>query len=677
MRRNAPPPVSARAYIVENPATGEMLAQRGAWTRVPIASITKLMTVIVALEHANWNDVVRVRADAAAVGESTVHLRAGERLTVGDLVKAALIQSANDAAVALADYVGHGDLEAFVAMMNAKAARARARRDTHFVRPDGLDVARSLLDARATSRCSRELAMRDPRDPRDRATRNDAIPGGRHLHTWNDLLGVFKGLYRRQDRPHGRGRLVRGRGGPPQRGHALRDRARQPDALAAERRPGLAAALGHLALPRRVARAARARLSPRRASATGRARSRSSPHGGRARRARRQAARRAHRRPDGARAPGRARAARRRGPHLLGTAARRATAAVAARSVAKPGLRRTRSAATRAGRSLTSGLVLVIVTVTLNAAIDRTLTVPNFQLGHRHRASQGLTLAGGKGINVARALKRLDIPVVATGLAGGRTGTRIVEELTAEAILNDFVRIADESRTSTAVVDPTAGDVHGDQRVGAARRAGRARDAARQAQLPRARRRHGRLRRHAAARRRATLLRRGDPRAQPARRPSGARLRGRAAAPRRRGGAVPRRAEPARGRGRSSARSSATTRTYSMALDRIADLGARNVLITRRRGCFGLFREERKRALLPRGRAAGRAGFRRRLGRRAARRVPRRAARGAAARGLAQSAVAAGAASTLEVGAGRFEPREASRLQSSRRRAASSSRSAG
>ena len=98
----------------------------------------------------------------------------------------------------------------------------------------------------------------------------------------------------------------------------------------------------------------------------------------------------------------------------------------------------------------------MIVTVTLNAAIDRTLTVPNFQPGHRHRASAGLTLAGGKGINVARALKRLEVPVVATGLAGGRTGTRIVEELTNEAILNDFVRIADESRTSTAVVDPTA-----------------------------------------------------------------------------------------------------------------------------------------------------------------------------------------------------------------------------
>ena len=73
----------------------------------------------------------------------------------------------------------------------------------------------------------------------------------------------------------------------------------------------------------------------------------------------------------------------------------------------------------------------MIVTVTLNAAVDRTLTVPNFQFGHRHRASNSLTSAGGKGINVARALKGLEAPVVATGLAGGRTGERIVEDLEA------------------------------------------------------------------------------------------------------------------------------------------------------------------------------------------------------------------------------------------------------
>src|SRR5689334_132046 len=67
-------------------------------------------------------------------------------------------------------------------------------------------------------------------------------------------------------------------------------------------------------------------------------------------------------------------------------------------------------------------------------------------------------MAGGKGVNIARTLKSLDQPVIATGFAGGPTGTRIVEQLTAESILSDFVRIRDESRTNTAVLDPTTGE---------------------------------------------------------------------------------------------------------------------------------------------------------------------------------------------------------------------------
>jgi 1-phosphofructokinase family hexose kinase len=100
----------------------------------------------------------------------------------------------------------------------------------------------------------------------------------------------------------------------------------------------------------------------------------------------------------------------------------------------------------------------VIITVTLNAAIDKTLEVPNFRLGRRHRSVEQTTMAGGKGVNVARALKRLGQPVIATGLAGGPTGTRIVEQLTEESILNDFVRIREESRSNTAVTDPTTGE---------------------------------------------------------------------------------------------------------------------------------------------------------------------------------------------------------------------------
>lgn len=99
----------------------------------------------------------------------------------------------------------------------------------------------------------------------------------------------------------------------------------------------------------------------------------------------------------------------------------------------------------------------MIITVTLNAAIDKSLSVPNIRLGRRHRTVEQQTTAGGKGVNVARVLKALGAPVIATGFAGGPTGTRIVDQLTSEAILSDFVRIRAESRTNIAVLDPTNG----------------------------------------------------------------------------------------------------------------------------------------------------------------------------------------------------------------------------
>src|SRR3954471_8478742 len=99
----------------------------------------------------------------------------------------------------------------------------------------------------------------------------------------------------------------------------------------------------------------------------------------------------------------------------------------------------------------------MILTVTLNAAIDRTLAVPNFHVGRRHRAVEQTAVAGGKGVNVARALKSLGRPVLATGTAGGGTGSRVLQSLEEEGITNDFVRINEESRMSTAVIDPTDG----------------------------------------------------------------------------------------------------------------------------------------------------------------------------------------------------------------------------
>ena len=100
----------------------------------------------------------------------------------------------------------------------------------------------------------------------------------------------------------------------------------------------------------------------------------------------------------------------------------------------------------------------MILTVTLNVALDRTVAVPRMALGNRHRAVDSRTAAGGKGVNVARALKSLGEPVVATGLAAGPTGARIRELLAAEQVLHDFTEVAGDSRTNLSIVDPTSGE---------------------------------------------------------------------------------------------------------------------------------------------------------------------------------------------------------------------------
>src|SRR5262249_31986674 len=135
---SAPAP-AARAFLVQDARTSAVLLERNDRERLPIASITKLMTVLLTLERAKLDDVVTVSPAAAAAGESSTSLAPGERMTVRDLLEGALIQSANDAADALAAYVGGGSIQRFVALMNERA-RQLGLTDTHFVRPDGLDA---------------------------------------------------------------------------------------------------------------------------------------------------------------------------------------------------------------------------------------------------------------------------------------------------------------------------------------------------------------------------------------------------------------------------------------------------------------------------------------------------------------------------------------------------------
>jgi D-alanyl-D-alanine carboxypeptidase (penicillin-binding protein 5/6) len=188
----AGPSVDARSYLVEDGRTGEVLLSRNAARQVPVASLTKLMTVLVTLERSRLTDQVTISPYAASVGESSVHLRTGERLTVRDLVEACLIQSANDAAWALAGHVGRGNVDRFILMMNRRARRLGLA-DTNFVRPDGLDAAGQVSSARDVTKLARIL-MQKPVVRQIVAKRDSTIAGGRRLHTWNDLLGVFPGV---------------------------------------------------------------------------------------------------------------------------------------------------------------------------------------------------------------------------------------------------------------------------------------------------------------------------------------------------------------------------------------------------------------------------------------------------------------------------------------------------
>ena len=187
---SAAPSADARAWLVENASTGEVLAAHDADERLPIASITKLMTVLVVLDHHKLTDVVTVDPRVAGVGEESIRLRAGEQLTVADLLRGALIQSANDAADALA-LATAPSFTAFAQLMNAKAAQLGLH-ESRFVRPDGLDAPGEYSSAHDVTVLARD-AMKNAFVRATVAERTATIPG-RTLYTWNRLLGVVPGV---------------------------------------------------------------------------------------------------------------------------------------------------------------------------------------------------------------------------------------------------------------------------------------------------------------------------------------------------------------------------------------------------------------------------------------------------------------------------------------------------
>lgn len=188
----APTPQGVAWLLVDGPS-GEVLAQRAPSQPRPMASLTKMMTALVALESGDPDRLVGVAPAAVAVGEASAGLRPGERLSVRNLVRALMIGSGNDAAVALAYAVAGSEAE-FVARMNARA-REMGLAGTRFANPHGLDEAgheASPADLVALGRA----VMANPFLKRLVSRRDASIPGPggmgtRRLRSENDLLSIM------------------------------------------------------------------------------------------------------------------------------------------------------------------------------------------------------------------------------------------------------------------------------------------------------------------------------------------------------------------------------------------------------------------------------------------------------------------------------------------------------
>ncbi|HWR60053.1 MAG TPA: D-alanyl-D-alanine carboxypeptidase family protein [Clostridia bacterium] len=130
---------SARSAVIMDVNSGRVLYYKNMDEKLAMASTTKIMTTLVAIESGRLNETVTVSRKASITEGSSIYLRQGEKHTVNDLLYAIMLRSGNDAAVAVAEHIG-GSVEGFAALMNRKAAEIGAV-NTHFDNPHGLDSA--------------------------------------------------------------------------------------------------------------------------------------------------------------------------------------------------------------------------------------------------------------------------------------------------------------------------------------------------------------------------------------------------------------------------------------------------------------------------------------------------------------------------------------------------------
>lgn len=189
---------NAASVLLMEASTGRVLFEKNADEKLPPASVTKIMTLLLVMEAVDedifkLDDIVRVSENAASMGGSQVYLAPGEDMTLEDLIKAVVVSSANDAAVALAEYIA-GSEEAFVARMNERAAEV-GMVNTTFENTNGLDdtTENHLTTARDIALMSAEL-LRHPKILEYSSIWMDTIRGGDFtLTNTNRLIRFYNG----------------------------------------------------------------------------------------------------------------------------------------------------------------------------------------------------------------------------------------------------------------------------------------------------------------------------------------------------------------------------------------------------------------------------------------------------------------------------------------------------
>lgn len=181
--------ISAECAILIDAQTGRVLYEKQAEEKSLIASTTKIMTALVICEQTNVLDRVKIPKEAVGIEGSSMYLKAGEVLTIQELLYGLMLQSGNDAAVALAIYCG-GTVEGFTELMNDKARRL-GMTQSHFANPNGLDSPGNYSTARDMALLT-AYAMQNPIFAQTVSTKTITI-GERCLRNHNKLLWQMEG----------------------------------------------------------------------------------------------------------------------------------------------------------------------------------------------------------------------------------------------------------------------------------------------------------------------------------------------------------------------------------------------------------------------------------------------------------------------------------------------------